>query len=296
VALRNLASLPHISLAGGTATGTHGSGDTNQILSAEISGLELVDGEGEQRILGKDHPDLRALSVGMGAFGVLTKITLDVEPSYLVQQDYYRDTGWDIILDNLDEVFASAYSVNLHAKFAAQNVSGIWRKHRLDDDRARDVPTDLWGMSLVEGQLEAGKHTTLHDELQSEYYVDRTHAVDAINALRAIGERIDPHLHGSEIRTIAADDLWLSPAYGRDTLSIGFTWKKHIDEVHALLPNVEEALAPFDARPHWGKLFAMGRDGLAAVFPHLDAFVSLAESYDPERRFANPYLENLRAK
>ncbi len=316
LALKNLGSLPHISVAGATATATHGSGDTNQILSAEIAGVELVDAAGEIRTAEANSADLPALAVGLGAFGIFTRITLDVQPSYFVQQDYYRNTPWETFIDNFDEIMASAYSVNFHTKFDVPNVTGIWRKHRLPSAKAIEVPDELWGMHKVQGQLEAGKHTTLHepgpwserlahfipggapsaggDELQSEYFVDRRHSIDALNALRAMGDQIDPHLHGSEIRTVAADDIWLSPAYKRETLSIGFTWKKHIDEVHALLTPIEEALAPFEPRPHWGKLFDFGRADLAARFPKLDDFLVVVDRYDPNGKFNNPYLQRLR--
>ena len=316
VALPNLASLPHISIAGATATGTHGSGDDNQILSAVISGVELVDGEGELRTIGSDHPDLKALSVGIGAFGVFTQMTVNVEPSFQVQSAYYNDTSWQNILDNLDDMMASAYSVNLHAKYGEANVMGIWAKYRLSGSDPIDLPDESFGMVRNTGQLEAGKHTQLNtpgpwsmrlahflpegepsaggDELQSEYYVDRRDGVDAINALRALGADIDPHLRATEIRTVASDDLWLSPCYQRETLSLGFTWQKHIDEVHALLPRVEEALAPFNARPHWGKLYSHDRAALLELWERFDDALTLAESYDPNGTFHNPYLERLR--
>ncbi len=316
VALPNLASLPHISIAGATATGTHGSGDGNQVLSAVISGIELVDGEGELRTIGRDHPDLKALSVGLGAFGVFTRLTLDVEPSFQVQSAYYHDTSWQMILENLDEVFASAYSVNLHAKYGATDVMGIWSKYRLDGTESIELDNEAWGMTRNPGQLEAGKHTLLNtpgpwsmrlahflpegapsaegDELQSEYYVDRRHGVDAINALRALGSEIDPHLRATEIRTVASDDIWLSPCYQRETLSLGFTWQKHVDDVPALLPRIEEALAPFEARPHWGKLYSHDRAALLELWEHFDDALTLAESYDPNGTFHNPYLDRLR--
>lgn len=316
VALPNMASLPHISIAGATATGTHGSGDTNQILSAVISGLELVDGEGELRTIPSGHPDLNALSVGLGAFGIFTTMTVDVEPSYLVQGAYFRQTSWENLLDNLDDVMASAYSVNLHAAYSDTDVRGIWNKYRLTGTEPLDLPDELFGMTRIQGQLTPGKNTIINDpgpwstrlahftpesapsaegdELQSEYFVDRKHGVDAINALRAMGEDLDPHLHGTEIRTVASDDLWLSPCYQRETLSLGMTWRKHEPEVRALLPRMEEALAPFEARPHWGKLFAYDRAALLGQFEHLDDTLNLAESYDPNGTFNNPYLDRIR--
>ena len=284
VALHNMGSLPHISVAGATATGTHGSGDTNRVLSAAISGLEIVKADGSLMHVDRSMPELGAMAVGLGAFGVITQVTLYVEPSYLVRQDLYKGASWESVLANLDEIFASAYSVNLHAGFSETDTRAIWQKSRLETDINGDpidpdVPDELWGAKrLAVIDLDPGRVTTITtpgpwserlahfvpegapsaggDELQTEYFVDRSDAVSAIGQLRAMGERIDPHLHGTEIRTVNADDLWLSPATGRDCLSIGFTWKKHPKEVLALLPDIEAALAPFKPTPHWGKLFA----------------------------------------
>jgi xylitol oxidase len=131
------------------------------------------------------------------------------------------------------------------------------------------------------------------DELQSEYFVDRRHAVDALRALRSLGERIAPHLHGAEIRTAASDDLWLSPAYERDCLCIGFTWRKHPVEVMALLSEIEAALAAYEPRPHWGKLFVLSDEDLAGRFPRLPDFCELAKTYDPEGKFSNAFIERI---
>lgn len=323
VALHNMGSLPHISVAGATATGTHGSGDTNRILAAVISGLDLVMADGSLMHVDRSQSELGAMAVGLGAFGVITQIKLDVEPSYFVRQDLYTGASWDTVLANLDEIMASAYSVNLHADFSSADTRTIWQKSRVNADASgepvsAEVPDERWGAQrLAVTELEPGKVTTIStpgpwserlphflpgsspsaggDELQTEYFVDRIDAVPAIEALRAMGERIDPHLHGTEIRTVAADDLWLSPATGRDCLSIGFTWKKHPAEVLALLPHVEAALAAFGPTPHWGKLFAFERHDLAARFTRLDEFLELAARLDPEGKFSNPFLRRLSA-
>lgn len=323
VALHNLGSLPHISVAGATATGTHGSGDTNRVLSAAISSLELVTADGSLAHFDRSQNELGALAVGLGAFGLITEVTLDVEPSYLVRQDLYEGASWDTVLANLDEIMASAYSVNLHADFTSENIRKIWQKSRVDVDAdglpiTQVVPDEQWGatrldvididpgrvtMITVPGPwserlahfLPGGSPSAGGDELQTEYFVDRRDAVEAIGVLRSMGERIDPHLHGTEIRTVASDDLWLSPATGRDCLSIGFTWKKHPAEVLGLLPDIEAELYPFDPTPHWGKLFAFERKDLAARFSRLDDFLALARELDPAGKFSNPFLRRLEA-
>ena len=130
------------------------------------------------------------------------------------------------------------------------------------------------------------------DELQTEYFVDRRHAVNALRTLRSLGDRISPHLHATEIRTAAADDLWLSPAYGRDSLCIGFTWRKHPTEVMALLADIEATLAPYEPRPHWGKLFVFDDDeNLARRFPRLPDFHDLTTTYDPTGKFTNAFID-----
>ncbi|MEM8923716.1 MAG: FAD-binding protein [Actinomycetota bacterium] len=322
VALPNLGSLPHISVAGATATATHGSGDTNQVLSAAIVGLELITADGTLTSIDRASADLPALAVGLGAFGVITRVTLAVEPTYQVAQDVYLQPTWATFLGRLDEIMASAYSVNVHGHFAPDDLRAFWIKQRLDvDAHGAPVPPErppTWfGATLHEGAARSPSHTVIGgvpgpwserlahfrieappslggDELQSEYMVARADAPDALRALRRMGDAIDPHLHGFELRSIAADDLWMSPAYGRDTFSIGFTWKQHPAEVRALLPPIEEALAPFAPRPHMGKLFAMGRSELADRLDRLDDWLALVDAYDPTGAFANPFLAALR--
>jgi xylitol oxidase len=290
-------------------------------LAAALCELELVTADGSLLHVDRTHPDFAAMAVGVGAFGIVTRMTLDVEPSYLVRQHLYKDASWDDVLDNLDEIFASAYSVNLHADFSASHTRTIWQKQRLETDASGtpilpDVPDERWGATRLDvADLDAGRVTPITvpgpwserlahfvpggapskggDELQTEYFVDRADAAAALQVLRGMGERIDPHLHGSEIRTVAADDLWLSPATGRNCLSIGFTWKKNVAEVTALLPHIEAALAPFAPTPHWGKLFAMGRGELEERFPRLDDFLDAVARMDPDGVFANPFLRRL---
>ena len=320
VALKNMGSLPHISLAGGTATGTHGSGDRNQILAAEVSSIEMVTADGSLITVDSDMAEFGAVAVGLGALGIITTMTLDVVPAYQMRQDIYRVASWDAFLENFDDVMASAYSVNVHANFSSVDTNAIWQKSIVETtDDGEPVPTDvpsmLWGANRLDiSELDPGRMTRLTpgpwherlphftpestpslggDELQTEYFIDRKMAVDALVALRAMGERIDAQLHGSEIRTVAADDLWLSPTTGRDCVSIGLTWKKRPVEVLALLPDIEAALAPYSSTAHWGKLFAFGRDELNEQYEKLDEFVALAAQLDPAQKFSNRFLKKL---
>jgi xylitol oxidase len=318
-ALHNMGSLPHISVAGATATGTHGSGDGNGILATAIAAVELVTADGSLRTVDRSSPDLPAVAIGLGAFGVITRLTLDIQPSYLVRQDVYRGAPWDTVLAELDEVMASAYSVSLMTGFDGPVVWWIWQKARVDaggpeaggppavasrfggswdDDANLPVPNSLnpragipgpWSQRLPHFRLDAPPSVG-GDELQTEYFVGREHAAAALEILRSLGGRIAPHLHAAEIRTVAADQLWLSPAYRRDSLCIGFTWRRHPAEVDALLPVIEDALWPFEPRPHWGKLFRLDAAELTPRFPRLPDFLLLAREYDPEGKFWNPFL------
>lgn len=315
LALENLASLPHISIGGAIATATHGSGNTNGILSTSVAAIELVRADGSLVRVDRSSRDLPALAVGLGAFGIVTRVDLDVQPSYRVRQDVYRDASWDLVLEGLDDVMASAYSVCLIGDIGGSVLRSLWLKQRIDDGDGSAPPSICGGVWWDDADLRPDHALTMRrgipgpwsdrmahfrldappsvggDELQTEYFVDRSHGPDALRALRSMAEQISPHLHGMEIRTVAADELWMSPAYQRDCLSLGFTWRKHPDEVLTLLPVIEEKLAPFEPRPHWGKLFAMG--DLAERFSRLGDFMQRVHSYDPGRKFWNPFLERL---
>jgi len=320
-ALHNTGSLPHISVAGATATGTHGSGDRNGILSTAVSAVELVKSDGSLVTVDRSNPDLKALAVGLGAFGVIARVVLDIQPTYLVRQDVYRNAPWDSVLEVFDAVMSSAYSVSLIGDFGSPVVRELWQKSRVESapdpiEQPEPVPKSLHGGTWYDDAEEPPDHTLNvragipgpwsdrlphfrldappsvgGDELQTEYFVDRRHGVSSLRTLRSLGDRISPHLHATEIRTVAADDLWLSPAHERDSLCIGFTWRKHPTEVMALLPDIEAALAPYEPRPHWGKLFTFNSEDLARRFPRLPDFLELTTTYDPTGKFSNAFID-----
>jgi len=318
-ALHNLASLPHISLAGAIATGTHGSGDGNGNLATAVLALDFVDANGEIRHVSRAHtPDFAGYVVGLGALGILTRVTLRIEPSFTVAQHVYTGLPWDAVLSHFDEVTADAYSVSMFTDWRGDRLGQLWFKQRMGDGRRGGFPPSyrggaaavtglhpLPGVSAANCTLQLGvpgswserlAHFRMDftpssgDEIQSEYLLPREHAVAAIMALRAMSPVISPLLQVSEIRTIAADDLWLSPSYGRESIGLHFTWVLDQPAVDAVLPLVEEALAPFQARPHWGKAFAMDAVDLAALYPKFDAFKALTEIVDPAGKFRNDFL------
>ncbi|WP_104083204.1 D-arabinono-1,4-lactone oxidase [Cryobacterium sp. Y11] len=316
-ALHNLASLPHISVAGAIATGTHGSGDRNGSLATAVSALEIVTGSGELLRVDRDStPDFAGMVVALGALGIVTRVTLDIEPSFAVQQFVYENLPWSAVLQNFDAVTGSAYSVSLFTNWHGDTVDQAWVKSRDGDfsagaaffggSAATAGRHPLPGISAINcteqlGVAGAWSERLAHfrlaltpsngDELQSEYHVPREHAVAAIEAMRALSLRITPLVLVSEIRSIAADDLWLSSTYGRAGVALHFTWKPEQAAVEALLPVIEAALAPFLVRPHWGKLFQADAAALAPVYPRFDDFRALADRFDPTGKFRNAFLE-----
>jgi xylitol oxidase len=320
-ALHNLGSLPHISIAGATATGTHGSGSRNKILSAAVAALEYVDADGELRRADRSDPDFDGLAVGLGTFGVVVRVTLDVQPSYLVRQDVYAGLRWDRVLAELDDIMSAAYSVSLFTDWSGDTLEAAWVKRRLDQPepdgtpappeffgahqdpgppRLVDAPADNltvvgaagpWSERLPHFRIESTPSNG--DEIQSEYFVDRGRGAAALDAVRRLSPLITPLLLVSEFRATAPDQLWLSGSYQRDTLAIHFTWRNRPDQVSAALTEVEAALAPFGARPHWGKLSHIEAGQPARLYPRLGDARALFERLDPQGRFSSARLERL---
>ena len=318
-ALHNMGSLPHISIGGAIATGTHGSGLTNGSLADAVAGLEYVNAAGEVVAARRGDAGFAGLVVGLGAYGITVRVTLDIQPTYLVRQDVYRGLQWTAVLDDLRGVMASGYSVSLFTMWAEDTIQQVWRKTRIDTGEeplgewlgARfetpaeaglvDVPpTNLTDKEGVPGPwLERLPHFRLDstpsngDEIQTEYFVSLDDGAQALQAVRKLSADIAPHLLITELRTVAADSLWLSGAYGRDTLAIHFTWRNNPAAVRDLTPRIEAALAPFGARPHWGKVNTMTADAVAAVTPRFADARQQFEQLDPAGRFANDHLRRL---
>ena len=310
-ALHNLASLPHISVAGAIATGTHGSGDHNGSLASSVAGLELVTADGTVLVVRRGDAEFSGMVVSLGRLGVVTTVTLDIVSTFQVRQDVYEGVSWDAIAANLDAITSSAYSVSMFTDWGEAGAGQAWLKSRADVV----PPADFFGAAPATRELhplpeESAEFSTPQlgapgawwerlphfrlgftpsngEELQTEYLVPRQHALAAIDAVRALAPAIQPHLFVSELRTIAADDLWLSPSHDVDCLAIHFTWRMHVPEVMAALPRLDDALAPFTARPHWGKVFQSDRERLAAAYPRIADFRSLAERLDPQGKFSN---------
>jgi xylitol oxidase len=319
-ALHNLASLPHISIAGACATGTHGSGVKNGNLSTAVSALELVTADGDVATFSRTkEPDtFSGAVVNLGALGVVTKVTLDIQPTYAMRQDVYLDLPMAQVREHFDDIVAAGYSVSLFTDWQKNRVNEVWIKQRLDTGQKPAAESEFYGAARatknvhpivdlspencteqmgVEGpwyerlpHFKMGFTPSSGKELQSEYFVPRRNAVDAILAVERLRDRVSPHLMISELRTIAADTLWMSPCYNRASLAIHFTWKQEWEAVRSLLPLIERELAPFNVRPHWGKLFSTPSSQLEARYERWGDFKQLVARLDPKAKFRNEFL------
>jgi len=324
-ALANLASLPHLTVAGAAATATHGSGVANQNLSAAVRGLELVTAVGELIAIdaNQDRQDvpLAGAIIGLGALGAVSGLTLDLVPTFEMQQDVYVDLPRQSAFDHLDEILRSAYSISLFTRWGGPTIEQVWVKRLVDERGPTPAPASQWGavrspvdlhpvpgMSAESCSIQGGAsgpwferlphfrpdhRPSRGDELQSEYFVDYRHAASAIEAVADIGAELSPVLLTSEIRAVAADELWLSPCYQQDCLALHFTWQQRWPELRMVLPRLEAALAPFLPRPHWGKLFTLDPAVIRTRYPRFDDFDALVRRLDPKGTFRNRFLDEL---
>ena len=300
LALHTLPSLPHITIAGAIATATHGSGARS--LAGAVRSVEVMRGDGSVVELTS-----AGAPVSLGGLGVVTAVTLDVVPSFDIAQTVYEDVAWTTLLTALEQIFDGAYSVSAFVDW--QGGATLWVKHRIGDEpfgfpgRPADGPRhpvsgQPAGRCTEQGGVPGPWHERLPhfkaeftpsvgQELQTEYFVPRTRAVTALRALAEMSTVISPLVQACEIRTVNAEPQWLSPAVDRDSLAIHFTWVPDTAKVLALLPRLEEAIAP---RPHWGKLFTVPPMLLAARYPQWEAFKALVTEHDPKGVFRNDFL------
>jgi alditol oxidase len=317
-ALHNMASLPHISVAGGTATGTHGSGDRLGNLATAVAALEIVCATGDLVTIRRGDAGFEGAVVALGAIGIVTRVTLDIQPEFEMRQDAFEGLPWTTVLSDFDAVMSAGYSVSLMTSWSGPSVTRLWIKTRLtsgasvavsaahlgaaptSQPSARATPEATqrlnpfgvpgpWSERLTHFRRDVMPGPPGH--LQSEYMVPRTQATAAIARLRAIGDRIDRHLWATEIRSMASDALWLSPAYGDDRIGIHFSWLREPEAVELMTNEIEATLLPLGARPHWGKIMHARAEQLAPLYPKLPAFRELARSYDPQGKFRNEFLD-----
>ena len=320
-ALHNLASLPHISVAGACTTATHGSGLKNGNLSTAVAAIEFVTAAGETATLhrDKDGEKFYAAVVGLGGIGVITKVTLDLQPAFKMRQDVFEQLPMAQLKDHFEEIAGAGYSVSFFTDWQSDNINEVWIKSKISEGVNIDFAAGFFGAKAASKNLhpiadlsaencteqmgvpgawyerlphfKMGFTPSSGVELQSEYFVPRKHAVEAIQAVAKLGKLVGPHLLISEIRTIDADNYWMSPCYKQPSAAIHFTWKQDWPAVKKILPVIEKELAPFAAKPHWGKLFTMAPVHLASMYEKLPAFRKTLKEYDPTGKFRNAFLD-----
>ncbi|HEV2274903.1 MAG TPA: FAD-binding protein [Acidobacteriaceae bacterium] len=319
-ALPNLASLTEITVPGACATATHGSGNHNGNLATPVSAMEIVTAGGEVSHLSRERDGAAFLGavIGLGGLGVVTRITLDVLPTFQVRQAVYENLSIDQLKDHLNDVFASGYSVSLFTDWQHHRIGQVWVKSRVEPGSASALPRELFGATLAKTRLHPipghsaescteqmgipgpwferlphfriGFTPSAGAELQSEFFIPREKGYEAILAVEELRDHITPHLYVSELRTIAADSFWMSPCYQRPSMTIHFTWKPETAAVMNVLPMIEAKLAPFHARPHWAKLFTMPPAHIQSLYAKLPDFRALLQHYDPQGKFRNAFL------
>ncbi len=320
-ALHNLASLPHISVAGACATATHGSGNRNGNLATVVTALEMITADGTLATFSlAQHGDkFPGAVVALGGLGLVTRLTLKVEPTYQMRQVVYENLPFSELEHHFEEIFESGYSVSLFTDWQHHRVTQAWIKSRVDAGHPAPIPPTFFGATKATRKLhplaghsaencteqlgipgpwyERLPHFRMNftpssgAELQTEYLLPREAGYRAVLAVEELRDMITPHLFISELRTIAADDMWMSTARQRPSMAIHFTWKPEWPAVHAVLPHIEEKLKPFDARPHWAKLFTTPGSRLHELYTEMPAYRALLRQYDPQGKFHNAFLE-----
>ncbi len=322
LALKNMASLPHISVGGAIATATHGSGFQNQCLSSQALALKFVLADGSLLEVDKHaDPELfQACVVHLGAIGALVEVKLALVPRFEIAQSVFLNVKFESAVNQLMEILSLGYSVSLFTQWKGDCLDQIWVK-RLPSEPSPDRFLNGIGASKAQqkvhpildvdpvnctDQLDIPgpsfdrlphfkfDFTPSHgEELQSEYLIPQPYAQDALRALHAHQSAFDKHLLISEIRTIAADSALMSPFCAVDAMGIHFTWKKDWHSVKAILPLVESVLSQYQPKPHWGKLWAMKPKQVAQSYPGLSEFKKTIQKYDPNKKFQNPFLKEL---
>ena len=319
-ALANLASLPHISVAGAVATATHGSGSAIGNLATSVASMDIVTARGDLVTLSRDKDGdiFNGAVVSLGALGVVVGLTLDVEPDYLVRQEVFTDLPYDVLEADFDGVFDAGSSVSVFTNWRGDSAQSVWIKDRVTDRPLAAGRSTFLGAAAAAGKMhplpdghpddcteQLGVPGPWHErlphfrmgfapshgaEIQAEYFVPREHASKVISTMRRHGERLAAVLLVSEVRTIAADNLWLSPCAQGPMVAVHFTFRRDPKGVLSVLPAIETDLGALGAVPHWGKVTTMSPAAVRSRMPRLADFRQLALSLDPNGKFRNAFV------
>lgn len=323
-ALANLASLPHVTVAGAVMTATHGSGSDIGNLATAVAAIDLVTAGGDIVTLSRDRDgDLFAGAVvSLGALGAVVALTLDVEPAYLVRQDVFTGLPFAVLEAEFDAVFGAATSVSVFTDWRGEAAQAAWVKdrvagaglpaggragffgavparrkmHPLPEGNGEDCTDQMgvpgpWHERLPHFRM--GFAPSHGAEIQAEFLIPRENGARAVAAMRRHGERLAPVLMVSELRTVAGDDLWMSPGSRGPHVGVHFTFRRDGEGVRAVLPAIEADLAALGAVPHWGKVTTMSPGTIRSRLPRLAEFRDLVGSFDPAGKFRNAYVERI---
>lgn len=271
--------------------------------------------------------------VSLGALGAVARVTLDVEPTYQVRQDVYEGLPAATLLAAFDEVMSSATSVSALTDLSSVGGRGsargvddvvfqVWRKARVDTaGHHTPAPPEWLGARPATGARhplpgidpsacteQMGVPGPWHlrlphfrpeftpsngDELQTEFLVPRSSATAAVTGVLDLAGDLAPLVQVCEIRTVAADDLWLSPAHGRDTVGVHITWVRDTAVVLPAVRRLHDVLDPLGARPHWGKVFTADPGSLGERYPRIDDMRRLVAEVDPHGALGNDLVDPL---
>lgn len=315
-AIRNTASLTTVTIAGATASATHGSGNTNQNLAGAVRGVKIVTAGGEIASFTRGDPEFDGVVVSLGALGVIAELTLDIQPTFEARQEVYTGLSFETLADNFDDIMGGGYSVSLFHNWTGDVVPQVWVKSLASAPRhvgnyfGAVTATERWhpmpGFDPATVTEQMGVHGPWHlrlphvrdemmatsgNEIQAEYFVPRAQAGAALRAVKSVQERMDKVMLVGEIRTVAADTMWLSTAFERDCVAIHFAFRRDWPGIKAVLPDVEAVLRPFAPRPHWGKVFTLPAAEVQSRYPRLEQFRTLRKTLDPHGKFGNAFID-----